>query len=42
MRRNGGSSPRDDLEAWRESRATTMLINGDAATLRLMAEFVRG
>ena len=24
---------RDDLEAWRESRATTMLINGDVATL---------
>ena len=31
---------RDDLEAWRESRATTMLINGDPATLRTMAELV--
>ena len=25
---------RDDLDAWRESRATTMLVNGDVATLR--------
>ena len=33
---------RDDLEAWRESRATTMLVNGDAATLRIMAELVLG
>jgi alkanesulfonate monooxygenase SsuD/methylene tetrahydromethanopterin reductase-like flavin-dependent oxidoreductase (luciferase family) len=33
---------RDDLEAWRESRATTMLINGDIATLRTMAELVLG
>jgi hypothetical protein len=33
---------RDDLEAWRESRATTMLINGDVATLRTMAELVLG
>src|SRR6202522_1678520 len=33
---------RDDLEAWRESRATTMLINGDLATLRTMAELVLG
>ena len=24
---------RDDLEAWRESRATTMLVNGDARHL---------
>jgi F420-dependent oxidoreductase-like protein len=31
---------RDDLEAWRESRATTMLVNGDLATLRTMAELV--
>jgi len=31
---------RDDLEAWRESRATTLLVNGDAATLRTMAELV--
>ena len=33
---------RDDLEAWRESRATTMLINGDIATLRTMADLVLG
>jgi len=33
---------RDDLEAWRASRATTMLINGDAATLRTMADLVLG
>ncbi len=33
---------RDDLEAWRESRATTMLVNGDLATLRTMAELVLG
>jgi hypothetical protein len=33
---------RDDLEAWRESRATTMLINGDVETLRTMADFVLG
>ncbi len=33
---------RDDLEAWRESRATTMLINGDSATLRTMADLVLG
>ena len=33
---------RDDLEAWRESRATTMLVNGDVATLRTMAELVLG
>jgi hypothetical protein len=33
---------RDDLDAWRESRATTMLINGDLATLRTMAELVLG
>jgi len=31
---------RDDLEAWRESIATTLLISGDVATLRLMAELV--
>jgi len=33
---------RDDLEAWRESRATTKLVNGDVATLRTMAELVLG
>jgi alkanesulfonate monooxygenase SsuD/methylene tetrahydromethanopterin reductase-like flavin-dependent oxidoreductase (luciferase family) len=33
---------RDDLEAWRESRATTMLINGDDRHLRTMAELVLG
>jgi F420-dependent oxidoreductase-like protein len=33
---------RDDLEAWRASRATTMLINGNSATLRTMAELVLG
>jgi len=31
---------RDDLEAWRESIASTLLISGDAATLRQMAELV--
>jgi F420-dependent oxidoreductase-like protein len=31
---------RDDLDAWRESMLTTLLINGDAATLRTMAEIV--
>jgi hypothetical protein len=33
---------RHDLEAWRESIATTLLIGGDAATLRRVAELVRG
>jgi alkanesulfonate monooxygenase SsuD/methylene tetrahydromethanopterin reductase-like flavin-dependent oxidoreductase (luciferase family) len=33
---------RDDLEAWRASRATTMLVNGDIATLRTLAELVLG
>ena len=33
---------RDDLEAWRASRATTMLINGDVTTLRTMADLVLG
>jgi F420-dependent oxidoreductase-like protein len=33
---------RDELEAWRESRATTMLVNGDLATMRTMAELVMG
>jgi F420-dependent oxidoreductase-like protein len=30
----------DDLDAWRESIATTLLVSGDAATLRTMAELV--
>ncbi len=33
---------RDDLEAWRESRATSLLVNGDVQTLRTMAELVLG
>jgi F420-dependent oxidoreductase-like protein len=33
---------RDDLEAWRESRVTTLLIGGSADTLRTMAELVLG
>jgi hypothetical protein len=33
---------RDDLEAWRESRATTMLVNGDLVTMRAMADLVLG
>ncbi len=31
---------RDDLEAWRESIATSLLVNGDLHTLRTMAELV--
>lgn len=31
---------RDELEAWRESIATTLLVSGDAATLQVMAELV--
>jgi F420-dependent oxidoreductase-like protein len=31
---------RDDLEAWRESMATSLLVSGDVATLRVMAELV--
>jgi F420-dependent oxidoreductase-like protein len=31
---------RDDLEAWRDSMATTLLVSGDVATLRLMADLV--
>jgi F420-dependent oxidoreductase-like protein len=31
---------RDDLDAWRESIATTLLVSGDAATLQTMAELV--
>ena len=33
---------RHDLEAWRESIVTTLLIAGDAATLRTAAELVLG
>ncbi len=33
---------RHDLEAWRESSVTTLLIGGDAATLRAAAELVLG
>jgi len=31
---------RDDLEAWRESIATSLLVSGDIPTLRTMAELV--
>ncbi len=31
---------RDDLEAWRESMATTLLVNGNLETLRTMAELL--
>ena len=33
---------RDDLEAWRESIVTTILVGGDPATLRSAAEIVLG
>jgi hypothetical protein len=33
---------RDDLEAWRDSIVTTLLIAGDPATLRTAAEIVLG
>jgi F420-dependent oxidoreductase-like protein len=33
---------RDDLERWRETIVTTMLLSGDAATLRTAAEIVLG
>src|ERR1019366_1441447 len=33
---------REDLERWRESIVTTLLISGDAATLRTAAELVLG
>ena len=33
---------RHDLEAWRESIVTTLLIAGDAATVRTAAELVLG
>ncbi len=31
---------RDDLDAWRESLVTTLLVGGDVTTMRLMAELV--
>ena len=31
---------RDDLEGWRESMATSLLINGDIATMRTLAELL--
>jgi hypothetical protein len=31
---------RDDLERWRESIVTTLLVSGDAATIRRAAELV--
>ena len=33
---------RDDLAAWRESIATTLLVGGDAAMVRQAAELVLG
>jgi len=33
---------RSDLEKWRESAVTTLLISGDASTLRTAAELVLG
>ena len=33
---------RDDVEAWRESLVTTLLVSGDATTLRRVAEIVLG
>ena len=33
---------RHDLEAWRESIVTTLLVGGDPATLRAAAELVLG
>ncbi|HTU94662.1 MAG TPA: LLM class F420-dependent oxidoreductase [Solirubrobacteraceae bacterium] len=33
---------RHDLEAWRDSIVTTLLVGGDAATLRTIAELVNG
>ncbi len=38
----GAEKIRDDLERWRESAVTTLLISGDAATLRTAAELVLG
>jgi F420-dependent oxidoreductase-like protein len=33
---------RSDLDAWRESIVTTLLVSGDAATIRKIAELVNG
>jgi hypothetical protein len=33
---------RDELDRWRESIVTTLLVSGDAATLRDVAELVLG
>jgi hypothetical protein len=33
---------RGELDAWRDSIATTLLIGGDAAMIRRVAELVRG
>jgi hypothetical protein len=33
---------RNDLEPWRESIVTTLLVTGDAATVRTAAELVLG
>ena len=33
---------RHDLEAWRESVVTTMLISGDAAHIRRVADLILG
>jgi hypothetical protein len=33
---------RDDLEKWRESIVTTLLVSGDADTVRTAAELVNG
>ena len=33
---------RDDLEKWRDSIVTTLLVSGDAATVRTAAELVLG
>ena len=33
---------RHDLEAWRDSIVTTLLIGGDPATLRTAAELIAG
>jgi len=33
---------RDDLAKWRESIVTTLLVSGDAATIRAAAEIVLG
>jgi hypothetical protein len=33
---------RDELDAWRESIATTLLVAGDAAQLRRIADLVLG